>query len=125
MGCLVNMFKIVLGLFLIIFMLVVGFKLVFDPYRPESPNSCWSHKSAEMDSKQNEPSFDNISYDVPMQTGTTHDYIMANTFQNHFVRMELDPELERSRICHKSFQNSLRTGLLSYNHFGSRFIQYA
>ena len=77
MGCLVNMFKIVLGIFLILIMLVVGFKLVFDPYRPESPNSCWSHKSAEMDSPQDEPSIDNISYDVPMQTGTTHDYIVV------------------------------------------------
>ena len=98
MGCLVNMFKIVLGIFLILIMLVVGYKLVFDPYRPESPNSCWSHKSAEMDSQQNEPSIDNISYDVPMQTGTTHDYIMANTFQNQFVRMELDPELEKGLV---------------------------
>ena len=98
MGCLVNMFKIVLGIFLILIMLVVGFKLVFDPYRPESPNSCWSHKSAEMDTQQNEPSIDNISYDVPMQTGTTHDYIMANTFQKQFVRMELDPELEKGLV---------------------------
>ena len=99
MGCLGNLIKIFLGLIMIIFMSVAGYKLVFDPYRPESPNSCWSHKTAEVSSPQDDsPSIDNISYDVPMQTGPTHDYIMDNTFQKQFVRMELDPELENGLV---------------------------
>ena len=99
MGCLLNLFKIFLGLIVIIIMLVAGYKLVFDPYRPESPNSCWSHKTADASSPQDDsPTIDNISYDVPMQTGPTHDYIMDNTFQKPFVRMELDPELEKGLV---------------------------
>ena len=37
MGCLVNLFKIFLGLIMIAIMLIVGYKLIFDPYRPEVP----------------------------------------------------------------------------------------
>ena len=99
MGCLFNLLKCILGLIMILIMLIVGYKLVFDPYRPESPNSCWSHKTAEVESIQDDsPTIDNISYDVPMQTGPTHDYIMDNTFQKPFVVMELDPELEKGLV---------------------------
>ena len=44
MGCLVNLIKIFLGLIMIAIILIVGYKLIFDPYRPESPNSSWSHR---------------------------------------------------------------------------------
>lgn len=99
MGCLVNLFKIFLGLILIIICLVAGYKLVFDPYRPESPNSPWSYNTDDDSAQQDDsPSIDNISYDVPMQTGPTHDYIMDNTFQNQFVRMELTPGLENTLV---------------------------
>lgn len=99
MGCLLNLFKIFLGIIAIIIMLVVGYKLVADPYRPESPNSPWSHKTAEVSSQQDDsPTIDNISYDVPMQTGPTHDYIMDNTFQKSVVVMELDPEFEKGLV---------------------------
>lgn len=99
MGCLVNLFKIFLGLIVILICLVAGYKLLFDPYRPESPNSPWSHKTEDESSQQDDsPSIDNISYDVPMQTGPTHDYIMDNTFQNQFVRMELTPGLENTLV---------------------------
>ena len=46
MGCLVNLIKIILGLIKIAIMLIVGYKLIFDPYRPESPNSSWSQRPA-------------------------------------------------------------------------------
>jgi len=99
MGCLVNLIKIFLGLILIVIMLIVGYKLIFDPYRPESPNSCWSHRPvAEETSPTDNHTIDNINYDVPLQTGPTHDYIMENTFQKPFVVMELDPELEKGLV---------------------------
>ena len=95
MGCLLNLFKIFLGLIVIIIMLVAGYKLVFEPYHPFG----WSQKDAEAFFHQDTShSMDKISYDVPMQTGPTHDYIMDNTFQKPFVRMELDPELEKGLV---------------------------
>ena len=105
MGCLVNFIKIILGLIMIAIMLIVGYKLIFDPYRPESPNSCWSHMPAEETSSKADdgeyktnPSIDNINYDVPVQTGPNHDYIMENTFQKPWVSMALDPELETGLV---------------------------
>ena len=105
MGCLVNLIKIILGLIMIAIMLIVGYKLIFDPYRPESPNSCWSHMPTEETSSKaddgeykKEPSIDNINYDVPVQTGPNHDYIMENTFQKPWVSMALDPELETGLV---------------------------
>lgn len=71
---------------MIIIMLIVGYKLIFDPYRPESPNSCWSQRPvAEETSPSDNHTIDNINYDVPVQTGANHDYIMENTFQKPFV----------------------------------------
>ena len=84
MGCLVNLIKIFLGLILIVIMLIVGYKLIFDPYRPESPHS--------------KPSVDNINDNVPVQTGPNHDYIMENTIQKGYVVMELTPALERGLV---------------------------
>lgn len=95
MGCLLNLFKIFLGLIVIIIMLVAGYKLVFEPYHPFG----WSQQEAEAFFHQDTShSMDKISYDVPMQTGPTHDYIMDNTFQKPVVRMELDPELEKGLV---------------------------
>lgn len=45
-----------------------------------------------------EPSIDNISYDVPVQSGSNHDYIMENTFQKPGVVMELTPQLESGLV---------------------------
>lgn len=99
MGCLGNLIKIFLGIIMIIIMLIVGYKLIFDPYRPESPNSCWSHRPvAEETSPTDNHTIDSINYDVPLQTGPNHDYIMENTFQKPFVVMELDPELEKGLV---------------------------
>lgn len=84
MGCLVNLIKIFLGLILIVIMLIVGYKLIFDPYRPESPHS--------------KPSVDNINDNVPVQTGPNHDYIMENTFQKPGVVMKLSKELESGLV---------------------------
>ena len=99
MGCLGNLIKIFLGIIMIIIMLIVGYKLIFDPYRPESPNSCWSHRPvAEETSPTDNHTIDNINYDVPVQTGANHDYIMENTFQRTEVVMELAPELESGLV---------------------------
>ena len=106
MGCLVNLFKCFLGIIVIVVMLIVGYELIFNPYRPESPNSCWSHKAAtEMANKdiddgeyQSKNSIDNINYDVPTQEGPIHDYIMENTFQKPGVMMSLAPELEQGLV---------------------------
>ena len=103
MGCLLNLFKIFLGLIVIIIMLVAGYKLVFDPYRPESPNSCWSQRPAIEETyapKAVEPPKDNYDFrtNVPEQVGETHDYIMENTFQIPGVAMELTPTLENGLV---------------------------
>ncbi len=45
-----------------------------------------------------EPSIDNVSYDVPVQSGSNHDYIMENTFQKPGVVMELTPQLESGLV---------------------------
>lgn len=106
MGCLVNLFKIILGLIMIAIMLIVGYKLIFDPYRPESPNSCWSHrpvaeqtysKSDGDEYKAKEENYD-FRTNVPVQVGENHDYIMENTIQKGYVVMELTPALERGLV---------------------------
>lgn len=106
MGCLVNLFKIFLGLIMIAIMLIVGYKLIFDPYRPESPNSCWSHrpvaeqtysKSDDGEYKAKEENYD-FRTNVPVQVGENHDYIMENTFQKSGVVMELTPNLESGLV---------------------------
>lgn len=63
---------------MILIMLVVGYKLVFDPYRPESPNSCWSQRPAIEETyvpNAVEPPKDNYDFrtNVPEQVGETHD----------------------------------------------------
>lgn len=103
MGCLFNLFKCILGLIMILIMLVVAYKLVFDPYRPESPNSCWSHRPAVEETyapKAAEPPKENYDFrtNVPEQVGETHDYIMENTFQLPGVVMELTPTLENGLV---------------------------
>lgn len=45
-----------------------------------------------------EPSIDNVNYDVPLQTGSNHDYIMENTFRKPGVVMELTPQLESGLV---------------------------
>ena len=106
MGCLVNLIKIILGLIMIAIMLVVGYKLIFDPYRPESENSCWSHrpvaeqtysKSDDGEYKAKEENYD-FRTNVPVQVGKNHDYIMENTIQKSYVVMELTPALERGLV---------------------------
>lgn len=106
MGCLVNLFKTFLGIILIVIMLIVGYKLIFDPYRPESPNSCWSHrpvaeqtysKSDDGEYKAKEENYD-FRTNVPVQLGKNHDYIMENTFQKGYVVMELTPQLESGLV---------------------------
>lgn len=95
MGCLINLFKIFLLLIFFPIMFFAGYKLIFEPYYPGR----WSQKDAEEFFPQDTSvSMDKISYDIPMQTGPTHDYIMDNTFQKPFVRMELDPELEKGLV---------------------------
>jgi hypothetical protein len=106
MGCLVNLIKIILGLIMIAIMLIVGYKLIFDPYRPESPNSSWSHrpvaeqtysKSDGGEYKAKEENYD-FRTNVPVQVGENHDYIMENTIQKGYVVMELTPALERGLV---------------------------
>ena len=106
MGRLVNLIKIFLGLILIVIMLIVGYKLIFDPYRPESPNSSWSHrpvaeqtysKSDDGEYKAKEENYD-FRTNVPVQVGENHDYIMENTFQKSGVVMELTPNLESGLV---------------------------
>lgn len=88
---------------MILIMLIVGYKLVFDPYRPESPDSCWSKKHAVEETyapKAAEPKKENYDFrtNVPEQTGETHDYIMENTFRLQHVVMELTPTLENGLV---------------------------
>jgi hypothetical protein len=45
-----------------------------------------------------EPSIDNVSYDVPVQSSSNHEYIMENTFQKPGVVMELTPQLESGLV---------------------------
>ena len=106
MGRLVNLIKIFLGLILIVIMLIVGYKLIFDPYRPESPNSSWSHrpvaeqtysKSDDGEYKAKEENYD-FRTNVPVQVGENHDYIMENTLQKSGVVMELTPNLESGLV---------------------------
>ncbi|WP_407448363.1 hypothetical protein [Fibrobacter sp.] len=108
MGCLGNLIKIFLGLIMILIMLVVGYKLIFDPYTPEEKNYNTTTRTEETYQKADErtykqtddtePSIDNVNYDVPLQTGSNHDYIMENTFQKPGVVMELTPQLESGLV---------------------------
>ena len=102
-GCFEYIVKIFLGLIFICIMLVAAYKMVNDPYRPETKN-IWSkpvetqyHKSDEGEHKS-EQTQDEINYDVPLQSSGNHDYIMENTFQKSWVEMELTPELERGLV---------------------------
>lgn len=103
MGCLVNLFKIFLGLIVILIMLITGFKLVFDPYRPEV-GTCWSRNHTddsykkESSSEYEYKSKEEPILDVPVQSSSNHDYIMENTFQKPGVVMELTPQLESGLV---------------------------
>ena len=116
MGCLGNLIKIFLGLIMILIMLVVGYKLIFDPYTPEEKNYNTTTRTEETYQKSDEgtykqtddtePSIDNVNYDVPIQTGSNHDYIMENTFRKPGVVMELTPQLESGLVyAIKVFKN--------------------
>ena len=103
MGCLVNLFKIFLGLIVILIMLITGFKLVFDPYRPEV-GKCWSRNNTvdsykkDSSSEYEYKSKEEPILDVPVQSGENHEYIMENTFQKTGVVMELTPQLESGLV---------------------------
>jgi len=94
MGCLVNLIKIFLGLIMIAIMLIVGYKLIFDPYRPEKPDYSSKVRAEETYQKPAEE----VKNDVPVQTGSNHEYIMENTFQKGYVVMELTPQLESGLV---------------------------
>lgn len=100
MGCLVNLFKCFLALCLILVMLIVGYKLIFDPYTPdEHPKARTDVTYPADDGEYNTyPSKAEFNYDVPVQSGENHDYIMENTFQKSGVVMELTPQLERGLV---------------------------
>ncbi len=94
MGCLVNLIKIILGLIMIAIMLVVGYKLIFDPYRPEKPD----HRSKVRAEETYQKPTEETKYEVPVQSGDNHEYIMENTFRKGYVVMELTPQLERGLV---------------------------
>lgn len=112
MGCLGNLIKIFLGLIMILIMLVVGYKLIFDPYTPEEKNYNTTTRAEETYQKFDERTYkqtdeggykskqsaEEVKYDVPVQTGSNHDYIMENTFQKPGVVMELTPQLESGLV---------------------------
>jgi hypothetical protein len=63
------------------------------------------HKPKERTYKQNDEggykskqSAEEVNYDVPLQTGSNHDYIMENTFRKGYVVMELTPQLESGLV---------------------------
>lgn len=69
-------------------------------YKQSHPEETYQ-KSDEGTYKQTddtETSIDNISYDVPVQSGSNHDYIIENTFQKPGVVMELTPQLESGLV---------------------------
>lgn len=112
MGCLGNLIKIFLGLIMILIMLVVGYKLIFDPYTPEEKNYNTTTRTEETYQKPDERTYkqngeggykskqsaEEVNYDVPLQTGSNHDYIMENTFRKGYVVMELTPQLESGLV---------------------------
>jgi len=99
-GCFEHMLKTFFGLIFICIMLVAAYKMVHDPYRPESKN-LWSQPvetkpdEGEYTTKQNKAE---TYYEVPVQTGPYHEYIMENTFQKSGVVMELTPDLEKGLV---------------------------
>lgn len=104
MGCLVNLIKIFLGIIAIVIMLIAGYKLVFDPYRPET-SDYWSRvHTTESNQNYNDGEYqstqskEDAEFEVPVQTGSNHEYIMENTFQKSGVVMELTPQLESGLV---------------------------
>lgn len=100
-ACFEHLLKTFFGLILICIMLVAAYKMVHDPYRPESKN-LWSQPvettkpdEGEYTTRQNKAE---TYYEVPVQTGALHDYIMENTFQKSGVVMELTPDLEKGLV---------------------------
>jgi hypothetical protein len=67
MGCLGNLIKIILGLIMIIIMLIVGVKLVFDPYVPEKHNTAEYYQPTE----EYKTAQSNDDYDVPSKLAPT------------------------------------------------------
>lgn len=73
-------------------------------YKQSHPEETY-HKPKERTYKQNDEggykskqSAEEVNYDVPLQTGSNHDYIMENTFQKPGVVMELTPQLESGLV---------------------------
>lgn len=100
MGCLVNLFKCLLAMFIILIMLIVGVKLIFDPYSPDEqpkPRTDVTYPADDGEYKTT-PSQTEFNYDVPVQSGPDHEYIMENTFQKSGVVMELTPQLEHGLV---------------------------
>ena len=100
MGCLVNLFKCFLALCMILVMLIVGYKLIFDPYTPDEHPKARTDVTYPVDDGEykSTPSPTEVNYDVPVQSGANHDYIMENTFQKSGVVMELTPQLESGLV---------------------------
>ena len=103
MGCLINLVKCFLALIMILIMLIVGYKLVFDPYTPEeAANTAKARAAVILHSDdgeyQTQQSKEEIAAEVPVQTGDNHDYILENTFQKPGVIMELTPSLEKGLV---------------------------
>ncbi len=92
MGCLVHLVKIFLGLIAIVIMLVAGYKLIHDPYRPVD-NKPTQQVYTEPIKPKPEP-----KAETPVQTGSNHDYIMANTLQERYVEMRLTPTMETGLV---------------------------
>ena len=83
MGCLVNLFKIFLGLIMIAIMLIVGYKLIFDPYRPENPDYRskvhleHNYNTQNDDEYKSKSSAEEVKYDVKPLTAETKCYLLT------------------------------------------------
>jgi len=126
MGCLVNLIKIFLGLIMIAIMLIVGYKLIFDPYRPEKPD----YRSKVHAEETYQKPAEEVKYEVPVQTGSNHEYIMENTFQKGYVVMELTPQLESGlvyviKVFKSQFGQSFSPTIISANDSFDRHDQWS
>lgn len=91
MGCLGQLFRIVLGLGMLLILLIAGCCLVFSPYTPEDGSTknpdFYTHVDGEEYCRE-------CVFDVPEQSGETHDYIMDNTRRKIWVEMEFTKATE-------------------------------
>lgn len=102
-GCFERLLKTFLGLILIAILLLVGSKMLTEPFKPQEQTT-WQQpvdtpKAApDYGEYHSQQSKEEIKYEVPVQTGPDHDYIMENTFQKSGVVMELTPSLEKGLV---------------------------